>query len=168
MTSFMRTLYNDMVSPVIMEQFSDDRQEFVYRVGGVVETPRLEGIIRNQRIVMLEDQHGDYIRKTVAEIVISSDPNSPWGGVSEPQLLAEFLVRSDGEEGSLWQTLGGDQFQTLAGVDYFLNVATDGVSWRIEPFEGEAIRALSDTFIVASVVRHQLVGKGRQGYRVRS
>lgn len=166
--SLMRAIYNDMVSPVIFEQFSDDRTEFVYRVGGVDVVSNIEGILRNQRIVMVEDSHGDYIRKTVAEIVISSDPNSPWGGVAEPQLMAEFVVRPDPTITCSWETLGGEQVQTLGEESLYFNCDEDAVTWRIEPFEGEAIKALSDSFVVASVVRHQLVGKSRQGYRVRT
>lgn len=88
--SIFRQVYDSTVVPVLMTAFADQSVPATYEVGST--TCDLYLIKRGERVELETDVHGDEIKKWRSQIVISTDPDSPWGGVESPQLTATFTI----------------------------------------------------------------------------
>jgi hypothetical protein len=90
MPSFLRRVYDNYAAPALYRTFGDDAVQVLYEIGDT--TTEIKAILRHARVEMDVDENGDANKRHRMQIVISTDPCSPFGGVSEPQLTARFVI----------------------------------------------------------------------------
>ncbi len=88
--SLFRHIYDQTVVPTLMTAFAENSVIAFYRIGNSETEIRL--IDRGERIEIEMDSEGDEIKRRRKQVVICTDPDSPWGGVADPQLTGQIEI----------------------------------------------------------------------------
>lgn len=124
MPSFIRSLYDSHAAPMLLHDFADDGILITYEIGQT--STELRGIVRNSRVEMQMDENGDQLKRHRCQIVITTNPESAYGGVVEPQLTARFVIN---EHRWAIEPVEGRAVEALTGSFAILNlVRTSGVT----------------------------------------
>lgn len=90
--SWLRDVYDKSAVVPLFDMFSDDAVDVVYTIRDAAPVT-VQAIIRN-RVVEVDgdDEMGDKTKVVSLDVVVSTDPAGPWGGVADPQLLSTWEV----------------------------------------------------------------------------
>lgn len=109
---------------MLLHDFADDGILITYEIGQT--STELRGIVRNSRVEMQMDENGDQLKRHRCQIVITTNPESAYGGVVEPQLTARFVIN---EHRWAIEPVEGRAVEALTGSFAILNlVRTSGVT----------------------------------------
>lgn len=117
---------------MLLHDFADDGIVITHEIGQT--STELRGIVRNSRVEMEMDENGDQLKRHRCQLVITTNPDSQYGGVAEPQLTARFVINEH--------------------------------RWAVEPVEGRAIEAISESFAIINLVRTTSITKSYPGSRI--
>jgi hypothetical protein len=93
-------LFKSHGMPSLFRTFGDDSVDLIYRIGDT--DCRLQGIKRHEAVEMRQDDRGSGIKVRVCQIVISTEPTHPWGGIADPQATATWTIRVPGKADQTW------------------------------------------------------------------
>lgn len=136
--SLLSSMFNALARPAAFHFFGDERVRFEYIVGDVCL--RCDGMLRNMRQEFRVDEMGDRLKVTTAELVISSDPLSPHGGVAAPQIKALWHITRPHE--------------------------THATVWAVDDEPGRGINLIDESFAVIHLVRKGVAAKGSANLRL--
>lgn len=124
--SILRTIFNATAREVLLDQFGDDTVDVAYVFGDVCRRG-LKGVLRHIAKEVRFDRHGDELKMTTAQIVLRYDQFSVCGGLADPQLHGQFMIKRRHE----------------ATPTY----------WAIDDQEGRGVSMLDESFIVVHLVQ---------------